>query len=52
VTRVDHRPVGEGVMGPIVTQLRHLFNEVVRGRVPKYRHWNEPVYASVPAPAV
>jgi branched-chain amino acid aminotransferase len=52
VTRVDHRPVGEGVMGPIVTQLRHLYNDVVRGRIPKYRHWNEPVYASVPAPAV
>ena len=44
VTRVDHRPVGTGVMGPIATRLRQVFNDVVRGRVPKYRHWNSPVY--------
>ena len=51
VTRVDHRPVGDGTMGPITTQLRELYRAIVRGRMPKYRHWNEPVYASVPAPA-
>ena len=44
VTRVDHRPIGEGVMGPVTTQLRELFGDVVRGRNPKYRHWNHPVY--------
>lgn len=52
VTRVDHRPIGEGVMGPVTSQLRKLYAAIVRGRVPKYRHWNEPVYASVPTPAV
>ena len=51
VTRVDHRPVGEGVMGPVTTQLRTLYGNIVRGRMRKYRHWNEPVYASVPTPA-
>jgi branched-chain amino acid aminotransferase len=51
VTRVDHHPVGDGVMGPVVSQLRQLYDDVVRGRMPKYRHWNEPVYASEPAPA-
>lgn len=51
VTRVDHRPVGAGRMGPVVSQLRELYIETVRGRMPKYRHWNEPVYASEPAPA-
>ncbi|HEX7976543.1 MAG TPA: branched-chain amino acid transaminase [Anaerolineales bacterium] len=45
VTRVDHRPIGSGVMGPVTTQLRRLFDDVVRGRVPKYRQWNVPVYA-------
>ncbi len=44
VTRVDHRPIGEGKMGPITTQLRELFQQVVRGKHPKYRHWLEPVY--------
>ncbi|MCD6462558.1 MAG: branched-chain amino acid transaminase [Thermotogae bacterium] len=44
VTRVDHRPVGNGKMGPITSKLRELFEKVVRGKMPKYRHWNIPVY--------
>lgn len=44
VTRVDHRPIGNGEMGPITAQLRELFQQVVRGKHPKYRHWNVPVY--------
>jgi branched-chain amino acid aminotransferase len=39
VTRVDHRPVGAGQMGPVTTRLRSLFFDVVRGRSPKYRTW-------------
>jgi branched-chain amino acid aminotransferase len=45
VTRVDHRPIGQGKMGPVAARLRELFAEVVRGRVPKYRRWNHPIYA-------
>jgi branched-chain amino acid aminotransferase len=44
VTRIDHRPVGAGAMGPLVTDLRELFFRVVRGEVPKYREWLVPVY--------
>ncbi len=44
VTHVDRRPVGSGKMGPLVSDLRDLFFDVVRGRVAKYRHWNTPVY--------
>jgi branched-chain amino acid aminotransferase len=44
VTKVDHRPVGDGKMGPITSQLRDLFNGVVRGRDPQYKAWNVPVY--------
>jgi len=40
VTKVDYRPIGQGVMGPIAEQLRKLFLEVVRGNNPKYAHWN------------
>ncbi len=39
-TKVDYHPIGAGVMGPIGTQLRKLFLEVVRGMNPKYAHWN------------
>jgi branched-chain amino acid aminotransferase len=40
VSKVDHRPVGDGKMGPVTAQLRTLFNDVVHGRVEKYNHWN------------
>lgn len=43
-TRVDHRPIGNGSMGPITARLRRLYDDVVRGKIPDYRHWNEPVY--------
>ncbi len=43
VTRVDHRPIGNGSMGPITAKLRALFEDVVRGRNPKYAHWLVPV---------
>lgn len=44
ITRVDHRPVGNGRIGPIASALRQLYFEVVRGRRPEYRHWCAPVY--------
>ena len=49
VTRVDHRPVGSGRMGPITTRLRQLYDDAVRGRSPKHRSWVEPVYVKMPA---
>ncbi|HSS44572.1 MAG TPA: branched-chain amino acid transaminase [Thermoanaerobaculia bacterium] len=45
ITRVDHRPIGSGKMGPAVAALRKLFFEIVRGRRPEYQHWCLPVYA-------
>jgi branched-chain amino acid aminotransferase len=44
ITRVEHRPIGTGVIGPIVTRLRELYFDVVRGKNPKYQHWCTPVY--------
>ncbi len=40
VTKVDHRNVGNGEMGPIAARLRQLFDDVVRAKNPKYAHWN------------
>jgi len=40
VTKVDYRPIGKGVMGPIGEQLRKLFMEIARGNNSKYAHWN------------
>ena len=52
VTQVDHRPIGSGQMGPVTSRLRQLFNDVVRGRIDKYRHWTVPVYTEKPEAAV
>jgi len=36
-------------MGPVVTALRKLYFDVVRGRVPEYRRWCHAVYADAAA---
>lgn len=48
ITRVEHRAIGSGQMGPITQRLRDLFFRVVRGQEPQYRDWLLPVYASEP----
>ena len=40
VTKIDHRPVGTGVMGPIATKLRTMYEDILRGKNKKYEHWN------------
>jgi branched-chain amino acid aminotransferase len=44
VTQVDFRPVGNGKMGPVTTRLYQLYQDILRGRVAKYKHWLTPVY--------
>jgi branched-chain amino acid aminotransferase len=48
ITRVDHRPIGNGAMGPITSELRDLYFDVVRGKNENYRHWCTPVYVEQP----
>jgi branched-chain amino acid aminotransferase len=40
ITKVDHRAIGAGKMGPITTRLRGLYQDVIRARNPKYSQWN------------
>ena len=44
ITKVDFRPIGTGKMGPVTAKLRALFQDVIRGRNPRYRAWNTAVY--------
>jgi branched-chain amino acid aminotransferase len=44
VTRVDYRPVGTGLMGPVTEKLKALFGLVAHHEVEKYHSWNVPVY--------
>lgn len=41
---VDHRPIGKGAPGPLSSELRALYQGVVRGKEPRYRRWCTPVY--------
>jgi len=45
ITRVDHRPIGTGTIGPVARDLRRLYFDTVRGKRPEYRKWCWPVYA-------
>ncbi len=45
IIKVDHRPLGDGRIGPITSQLKALYFDVVRGRKEAYRHWCTPVEA-------
>jgi branched-chain amino acid aminotransferase len=49
VTRVEHRPIGTGTIGPVVSRMRELYFDAVRGKLPKYEHWCTPVYEKQPA---
>jgi len=44
VVEIDHRPVGNGEVGPITRRLAQLYFDVVRGKMPAYSDWLTPVY--------
>ena len=46
VIKVDHRPIGDGTIGPMSKALQQLYFDVVRGHIPDYRtQWCTPVYS-------
>jgi branched-chain amino acid aminotransferase len=51
ITKVDHRDVGTGKMGPRTAEVKKLFMEVVHGRNPKYRDWCYPIYEKATGPS-
>lgn len=45
VVKVDHRPIGDGTVGPISSAIQSMYFDVVRGRRLEYRQqWCTPVY--------
>ncbi len=44
IGEVDHRPVGDGKMGPVTKKLHDLYFDVIQGKNPKYMKWCTPVY--------
>jgi len=52
VSSVDHRPIGEGTIGPVARELSRIFNAMTYGRVPAYRSFLTPTYAGRPLRAL
>ena len=48
IVRVDHRPVKDAEIGPIVRQLQKTYFDATRGRIGAYRKWLLPVYKPQP----
>lgn len=46
IAEIDHRVIGDGRIGPISKQIQQLYFDVVKGKVPKYRHWCTPVHGA------
>jgi branched-chain amino acid aminotransferase len=44
VASVDHRPVGDGGIGPVTAAIMSAYFDAVRGRSEAYRSWVTPVY--------
>jgi branched-chain amino acid aminotransferase len=44
VSSVDHRPVGDGRVGPMSKLISKTYFDAVRGRMPAFKHWVTPVY--------
>jgi branched-chain amino acid aminotransferase len=43
VIEVDHRPVGDGAIGPITRKLSETYFAAVRGNLPQYTSWLTPI---------
>jgi branched-chain amino acid aminotransferase len=50
VTRIDHRPIGAGAVGPMTNQLRSIYSDASHGRIPAYAHWLVNVTHPTPLP--
>lgn len=44
VTSVDHRPVGDGRIGPVTKRISEVYFRAVHGDDDRYRDWLTPVY--------
>ncbi|HWE62233.1 MAG TPA: branched-chain amino acid transaminase [Chloroflexota bacterium] len=49
VVEIDHRPIGDGRIGPLTSALQRLYFDTVRGVNRAYAAWLQPVYDQIPA---
>jgi branched-chain amino acid aminotransferase len=41
---IDHRPLGDGRLGPLTSRIRATYFDVAKGKHPEYNEWLLPVY--------
>lgn len=51
ITKIDTRPVGTGEIGSITRKIQSLYFDVVKNKLPQYRHWCTPVPITQPEKA-
>jgi len=44
ITSIDHRPLGDGQVGPIARRISRIYFDAVRGKNAKYKDWLTPIY--------
>jgi branched-chain amino acid aminotransferase len=44
VASIDHRPIGDGGIGPVTRQIMDVYFDAVKGRNQAYGDWVVPVY--------
>jgi branched-chain amino acid aminotransferase len=47
VVELDHRPVGDGTVGPLGRAIKDAYFAAVRGRDPRFMHWLTPIVEGV-----
>jgi branched-chain amino acid aminotransferase len=51
IVSVDKFTIGDGAIGPVTRALESAFDDVLRGRDPRYAHWRTTVAVPTPVPA-
>ena len=51
IREIDDHVVGDGVRGPITTQLQKVFLDALHGRDPRYTKWNDVISVETPKAA-
>ncbi len=49
IVKVDHRNIGSGQIGPVARQLKSLYFDATRGRLPQYARWLHPTGVHTPS---
>ena len=44
ISSIDHRPIGNGRVGETTKKIQKLYDDIVKGKIEKYKKWCMPIY--------